>query len=84
MKIKQTTRRVKCDVCGAEAECDPDDRGSSFRGHEMMVLSVHDPAFTAIKYPHDHRRFYDICSMACLSKFANAEAHASATKEPIA
>jgi len=39
---------------------------------------VHDPAFTAIKYPHDHRRFYDICSMACLSKFANARPHAEA------
>ena len=71
MKVKARTRRVRCDVCGTEAECDPDDRGSSFRGHEMMVLSVHDPAFTTNKYPHDHRRFYDICSMACLVKFAN-------------
>jgi hypothetical protein len=71
MKFNTSRGFVKCDVCGSEREREEDDRGSSFRGHKMMVLSIHDLEFTAKKHPHDHRRFYDICSMACLSRFAS-------------
>ena len=73
MKIKETKKMVRCDVCGTKTECDSDDRGSAFRGHKMIVVSVYDAKFTDGKRPDDHRRYYDICSTVCLAMFASGK-----------
>ena len=79
MKTKSVRRFVKCDVCGAQQE-DTSERGSSHRGHSMIVVSVYD-ANGGWPEHKDKRKYYDVCSMKCLAAFANSQPSIGNEKE---
>ncbi len=69
MKLQDVKRFVKCDVCGKQQD-NNDERGSGHRGHTMIVVSVYNLLYGWPK-EKDKRRYYDVCSMHCLAKFAS-------------
>jgi endogenous inhibitor of DNA gyrase (YacG/DUF329 family) len=65
MKIKSSTKTVKCEMCDISQEDDTKFRGT--QSHTMIVVSV----WVEQK---KGRKYLDFCSVECLGKWASEEA----------